>query len=196
MRTCAIVVGSIVVVSFSLFLAAAVTFGVIENHATPASTAQVRTTPLAPTTVVTTGATRKPAMTAEQQTYLARLAKNGSILQQTAAQLASLMQQATANPALIHDPTWAGSVTLILTSWQTIYDEETKNNAPPAGLDAINGQWIDILGRFNRAASDYASGMDQANGSLIARGNTEITGADVFLKQLATLIQDFVNQHN
>lgn len=196
MRTCAIVVSSIIVVSFGLFLAAVVTFSVIEHHATPVSTVQGRAAPIVSTTDVATGTTRKPTMTAEQRSYLAQLAKNGGILRDTATQLAVLMQQAAAKPALIHDPTWAGSVTLILTSWQTIYDGAASTNAPPAGLDAVNGQWIDILGRFNRAASDYASGLDQANGSLIAQANTEVTGADVFLEQLATLIQDFENQHN
>lgn len=193
MKTCAVVVAIVLVVSFSAFMAAAITFGVLDHHATPtsvavASTSAARSTP--------TPAARKSGITAEQKAYLAQINKDGEVLQESTAQLAPLMQQASVNPTLIHDPTWKGSVAVILSSWQTIYNGAASNNAPPAGLDAVNGQWVDILGRFNRAASDYASGLDQADGTLIAQGNTEVTDARILLGQLATLIQDFENQHN
>ena len=200
MKTCAMVFGIMTLFIFGAVAVVAVGEAVANNHATQTSHAHATATvhgtahAVVPATALPTSS--KPSMTTEQQTYIGQLYENVNTLQSTATQFAQLMQAAVDQPALMRDATWEGQMALILTAWQTMYNEATAVTTAPDGLGVINGKWIETLGHFNLAADHYAHGIDHLSAALIKQGTAELTIANTDLAELTPLIADFANQYN
>ncbi|HVX30025.1 MAG TPA: hypothetical protein VHA53_06055, partial [Nitrolancea sp.] len=132
-------------------------------------------------------------LTAAQQSYLADLYAKWRIIDNSNDSYNQLIDQLQADTSLISNPAWQQQMTSQLAIWQSVY-EAAKNGSAPAGLEIINGKWIEFLGHKNLAADKLSRGIKQLDIGLIDQGQAELdTAADVSWK-LDGLLEGFLAQ--
>ena len=60
--------------------------------------------------------------------------------------------------------------------------DTSKNVTAPAGLEIINGKWIEMTGHLNLAADHYAHAFDDLDADLMNQGTSELHTATTELQ--------------
>jgi hypothetical protein len=90
------------------------------------------------------------------------------------------------------DPAWQKQVDIQFGIWEAMY-ESSKSVKAPAGLEIINGKWIEFLGHKNLAADELSRGIRQDDEKLLTAGETELETSYKDADQLNALLDQFLS---
>jgi hypothetical protein len=157
-------------------------------------------TPLQPTPtrvpskqVPSTSVPALPAMTKDQQIYLADLYTKRKIMSGSDELFAQLVDRISGDPMQMDDPSWQKQIDTQLGIWQAMY-ASSKDITAPAGLETINGKWIEFMGHKNLAADELSRGIHLVDSDLLTKGKAEMETSYQDALDLNALLDEFMSQ--